>query len=163
MGFAELFPACSPWIYMLFHRQLWKRILPCCFSKKLPNSNGIHAVNYYHRPISRGINNSIAEDHEDGNANNIQSNTNCDSINTLGIMTEDGSTADILTIRNVARKKQYPAKRRPEKAQQCCKTSIEALNSNKRYVLSTLRAAVLVQSLKPMGDFCDTMAGDVTL
>ncbi|XP_071799556.1 prostaglandin E2 receptor EP4 subtype-like [Asterias amurensis] len=131
MGYAECFPAAAPWIYMLFHRQFWKRVLPCCFSKKLTNSNGIHAVNYYHRPVSRG--NDISggeEDHEDGNANSILPNSNGDDMNTFAVMSEEGTTADILTIGNEAR--QHPFRQGSVEATPSWKNYVEAPNSNRR-------------------------------
>ena len=121
---------------MLFHRQFWKRVLPCCFSKKLTNSNGIHAVSYYHRPVSRGNDISGAEeDHEDGNANSILPNSNGDDMNTFAVMNEEGTTADILTIGNEARKNtQHPFRQGSVEATPSWKSYVEAPNSNKRWV-----------------------------
>ncbi|XP_022087809.1 prostaglandin E2 receptor EP4 subtype-like isoform X1 [Acanthaster planci] len=136
MGFAECFPASAPWIYMLLHQRLWQRFLPCCFSKHLPNTNCTHyqyrhqALDHNHiGPMEAGHN---ASDDMSGSANNNMQPNNVEGTTGYKPVAEDGSTVDILTIRNVARKNQQQSKKGHEKKSHSCKPLTDFSPSNTR-------------------------------
>ncbi|XP_038070243.1 prostaglandin E2 receptor EP4 subtype-like isoform X1 [Patiria miniata] len=137
MGFAECFPASAPWIYMLLHQRLWQRFLPCCFSKHLPNIDGRY-VNYHCHPPEQARNhNHVGSEAGDNGAgetrganNNLQPN-NLEGSTGYKTVTEDGSTMEILTIRNVARKNQQQRSKTGQAVKlQSWKPLIESPNSN---------------------------------